>query len=63
MKQKNSGLTAILFAFLTILIGWLIQNHFADLLGMWKQAKARVTPEEPQQTFVTKTTDTDEPVQ
>jgi len=60
MKQKNSGLTAILFAFLTILIGWLIQNHFADLLAMWKQAKTRVSPEEPQQTFVTKTTNEDE---
>jgi len=63
MKPQKSGFAAILFAFATILIGWLIQNHFVDLLAMWKQAKAKVTPEEPQQTFTQPVNNSDEPAQ
>lgn len=51
MKPQKTGFAAILFAFATILIGWLIQNHFVDLVGMWKEAKSKVNPVEPQQTF------------
>lgn len=43
MKQKNSGFVAVLFAFASILVTWLIQEHFVELVTMWKQAKAKLS--------------------
>jgi hypothetical protein len=42
MKQKNSGFVAVLFAFGSILVAWLFSEHFTELVGMWKQARAKV---------------------
>lgn len=45
MKEKKTGFSAILFAFLTLVVGWLIQEHFMTLVGFWKQAKAKTSGE------------------
>jgi len=45
MKEKKNGLTTILFAFAGLLVTWLIQEHFVQLVAMWKQAKAKVNGE------------------
>jgi hypothetical protein len=46
MKQKKTGYAALLVAFAGILLTWLLQNHMVELVSMWKQAKAKVSPEE-----------------
>jgi len=46
MKEKKTGFAAIFLAFITLLIGWLIQEHFVTLVGFWKQARAKVSGEE-----------------
>ena len=43
MKEKKNSLAALLFAFASILVGWLISQHFTDLVAMWKQAKAKIS--------------------
>ena len=54
MKEKKSSFSALFLAFITILVGWLLSNHFVDLVSMWNQAKAKVSgqaqPEQQTQT-------------
>ncbi len=45
MKEKKNGLTTILFAFAGLLAKWLIQEHFVQLVALWKQAKAKTNGE------------------